>query len=1174
MSAAGQRLGLRLFLEGLEVPVVAAQVQININAPATASIQVVPGDKVLELRARTMVHLFFWDYTQDQDPETGPADAQLVADVYGVTIDEAREIIAADPERFGSTFDLDIKGYRLLFSGEVIGLVMSKTPLGRQAVLQCSDFSTYWDTTYQFFVSYSPNGNFLGTSAAVWAGGSSMFDDLTAGHVSVMNEYLRSKPKTKGLENVKGLMGGIISLLEAMGGVPRHTHGVNDFFTIAELKNHILQQITAEQNDDTAQRLFDSKAFMNWLTRGMSSMGQLVTFRDMMKLLFKYVYYEVVPNPAAMYVPRKKSSTTKTSKKTRTEENISPSATAKIGELITKAATYSSWNYLSTDPRLKAPSDEDRLAREFSKELKALLDPKDLPQKTKSKLEQADIQTTRIKSVSQSSTTVSNFANRQSPITVPKETPKQFLINREAWRRIDQLLHEALLGARVFEGVKHIIKRSDPELDRLQTQIFRPDCFFAAPPRCNVLFPDQYTQFQFSRNFLQETTRLRLSVSWLFGADSGGLLAEYHFAPSTKQIRALAKLQDNKGIRSLLPWEIYSGILPKFETIHEINYVAGKSERRLGLKGKFRGPVTAYAQRTANFNYVKYRFASRTCEVSAKFNPFMVCGFPALILERPFILDPDRVSLIRESLASQNSGADDMSEFVRTAARQFGAPTQYLGMVAALSHSVSQEGGGTTVVLTHARTHRVTDDDFLKLVSEEVTNDLTSEVSSVILDADDLLRKGDWRLLRLLRNATPQDLDKQAALLSKQQSTIDASSDDGADLEERPGTTPDLSALTRFGGFGSLLQTPSVEDNVGASLSNTTEVNGSLMIPIRGKTLKQRSKHGRRMILVPDPGGVLKIGDKGPKGGKIIQIECVSDQALAVVGKDVSKKLNSKKNVTIGSSVVDEFELDPATGKVLLRGNAVNNKNVSYFWKKIVIYESLSKHKVKKLLPVEESIRPPWFSPLYSNWFIGSQIYEKFFGCGSIVDQALFVAPGSGAVAVNTGRAKQQEVLDKLKDAGNDKSAMQGVVDKASADSISDVPDIESSVDTLAYIYGEVTRLGLDVHKFVQEYTNRPIATLEEILGSADLRYNTSGNKLVLASGEPGFHSTAIANVGDLIGLLDNPDTALPRLKSGKGKKEPLSRLLDPRPGRRAKVVEYLQEINASSGSLGVGVAG
>jgi hypothetical protein len=261
-------------------------------------------------------------------------------------------------------------------------------------------------------------------------------------------------------------------------------------------------------------------------------------------------------------------------------------------------------------------------------------------------------------------------------------------------------------------------------------------------------------------------------------------------------------------------------------------------------------------------------------------------------------------------------------------------------------------------------------------------------------------------------------------------------------------------------------------------------------------------------------------------------------------------------------------------------------KDIFTLWRNIVIYEEVpTGKKLEKTLPVEEAMRPPWFSPLYSNWFIGSEIYQPFFGTGSVVDESLFVS-SSGAAAFGTGRKEQQEVLDQLKSAGNDRKKVLEILEDAKSKSISDVPDVESSLDALAYLYGEVCRLGLDVHRFVHDYTRRPIATMAEILGSDDLHYKVSedGNSLKLDTGTPGFHSTAIADVGGrLLGLLDNPDASLPRLTS-KGKSDPLSRDLDPRPGRLERVKAYLAEINGSSedgntiygskGALGVGVQG
>jgi hypothetical protein len=1166
MEGAGQRLGLRLFLEGLEVPCVSAQVQIGINAPATAAIQVVPGDRITELKARTMVHLFFWDYTEDHEPIPLPPDPERVAEDRGITLDEAKQFIADNQDLFATESQSELRGYKLLFSGEVIGVINLKTPAGRQAVLQCSDFSTYWDTTYQFFVSYSPNGNFLGTAAAVWAGSDSMFDDLTAGHVSVMNEYLRSRPQTPGLTGVKGLMGGIISLLEAMGGVPRHHHGINDFFTIAELKNHILQQIVAEQNDDTSQRLFDDKAFMDWLGRGMSSLGELSTFRDMMKLLFQYVYYETIPNPAAMYV-RASSGETKTKRTTSATKIELP--TDLYGKIQTNLMATERWSVAAYDDE---PFDEDKTARTFKESFKKIINAPTMPKNHATRLSQVFPYLDKIKSTASEVRTSGNHKFPPSKI---------FKDNRTAWRKVTEICYDILgTDVRVTSSAKRIVQTKAPELDRLHTQIFRPDCFFAAAPRCNVIFPDQYTQFQYARNFLQETTRLRLSVDWLFGGDSGGLLAEYHFAPSTSDIVKVARKQGNDGLRALLPWEIYSGILPKFESIHEMNYVAGAGERRRGIKGNIKGASTNYAQRTANFNYMKYRFASRTCEVSAKFNPFLVCGFPAVIIDRPFIVEPDQALQIREQVGSQNPNQqfDDMGEFVRTAARALKAPTQYLGMIAALSHSVQQDGASTSVVLTHARTHRITDDDFLNIFSEEISKEIQKTLVSTPLKVDELLRKGDFRSLKFIIDATPQDLDRQTQAEDDETAAaitdINEDGDDAIELEERPDGVPDLDSVAALSQFGVLLSPAPTEKPVNLQIESSRELGSSTSLPIRGRVRKDRLQGTRQIILVPDPGGKLRVGAKGPKGGKIVQIQCVSDAAIGIVGRDAAKRLSSGR-VTLTSDIIDEFERDAETGKLRLKTNIVGTSQVTYAWKHIIIHEELSTNKqVAKLLPIEEGIRPPWFSPLYSNWFIGKEIYEPFFGCGSVVDQALFVS-GQGSATFGTGRAQQQAVLDQLKAAGNDRKKVLQILEDAKAKKITDVPDIESSVDVLAYLYGEVRRLNLDVHRFVHDYTRRPIATMEDILGSEDLEYRVDGDKLVLVKGTPGFHSTAIADVGgNLRGLIDNPDLALSRLKNGAGKKSPLSRNLDPRPGRRAKVAEYLQEINAASGSLGVGVQG
>src|SRR5512143_1055115 len=97
-------------------------------APAAASIQIVPLDEALYFKPRTMVHLFFLE-----EPEVKLAPSATGQD---------REVITTKDSAFADT------AYKLFFCGEVIGFSFIKQPMSRAVVLQCLDFSSYWDTVY------------------------------------------------------------------------------------------------------------------------------------------------------------------------------------------------------------------------------------------------------------------------------------------------------------------------------------------------------------------------------------------------------------------------------------------------------------------------------------------------------------------------------------------------------------------------------------------------------------------------------------------------------------------------------------------------------------------------------------------------------------------------------------------------------------------------------------------------------------------------------------------------------------------------------------------------------------------------------------------------------------------------------------------------------------------
>lgn len=1212
IGATGYQLKLRLFLEGIEVPVIGAQVQMNLNAPATASIQVVPTDRILDIKPRTMVHLFFWDYTKDL-----PDAPTLLNEGNDVT--NQQENVVAGQDSAASEARMD--NYKLLFGGEVVGLAMSQNAMARQAVLQCADWSTYWDTSYQSMLDV---GSVMGNKSAMWAGGSNVFNNLLSSHSGVMSNYLRKSPRTEGLGHVKGLMGGIIALLEVMGGVPKHTSGINDFFTIAELKNHLMQQITAEQNDNTAQRLFSDKSFSAWLNSRTTSMGQLVSFRDMLKLLFHWVYYEVVPVSTPYYVPAVTGSSKEVVKKVRVKDtqDLTPIQRRVVRDLIRTAAKYNGSlgveRTLSNQTRVIESRESLRIRNKLGELLvggyiqkdpviykqggggtrakaqeRSLLTGKFVEQErereggfigplTSVRIKTNNLTPRAVKAVKAAVTATESIKpiTLQGPVdvaTLSTNDPvgKQYVVNQKVWVRIHQALLK-ILGVKGRQFTRRRTFRKKGQVDRLQTQIFRPDCFFVPPPKCNVWFPDMYTDYQFQRNFMQEVTRLKLTTGLQFLSGKGsGFFNRSNFAPEMKEVKALAASQGNRGIRTLLPWEKHTGILPKFEHISEVNYRANQRQKKLNKDVK--GQAASFGQRAANFNFFKYRFSPRTLTLNGKFNPFFAPGFPALIITKPFILDTKEVS---KSLIE--SGVDladplDIGSLIAnigSVAAYFKAPTHFLGMPAALSHMVDQKGGVTAVTLTHARQHRITDDDFLRIWSAEVSRKKSLQIKETVLDSQELLAKGDYKGLRILIDATPQNIIEQMTQGLPQDAVAESTSgkdvnqtDDylgtratgaptpGSNINLAPFLTTTSDAATLLVG-SSAAQVKSVLTK-GAAGTEGLESKFGLdeFLRLRGGTAKATLAGTGAQIDIPSPyGNKVQPAKKGPLGGKITQVQVLGDSVVEVSAVDMSGFVRNRKQKR-------KF-------KSLIKGKKKTKK--FFMWRRAIIHEEV-KTRLVRPIPVEESIRPPWFSPMYSNMFIGPQIYQKFFGTGSIVDQSLFMTPEGGALANSS--SERDEILAQIRAADGDSVKISSILEENEGKTISDIPSTEQAVDALAFIYGEVRRQDLDVQRFIANYTSRPIATMRNILGSLDLEYVRNGNVLEVASGAPGFHSSAIAPFGELLGILDNPDQELPRLRKT-GKKSPISKDLDPRPERRKAILDYADEVSTTKGSLGAGLVG
>jgi hypothetical protein len=283
-------------MEGVEVPVISAQVNIQPDSPSTAAIQVVPADSAMTMLPRTLVHLFFLDNTAFEDTSSEKDKFE----VGGRPVEESSDL---------NRFVAPDSYYKLLFAGQVIGLNYSKTPVSRQLILQCMDLSLNWDTCYQWFADYSVGGSALTDKAHNFVGaGQGLFDNVAGGHKWIIGNILNSRPRSPEYQNSVGLLGGVIHLLEAIGGIRRRNasfegyNGVNDFFTIAELRFNLLGMIGAVEKDKTSSKLYASKAFRSWLRNGMTSLGNLLSFRDILNHVNRYIFHHIYPNPVARYI--------------------------------------------------------------------------------------------------------------------------------------------------------------------------------------------------------------------------------------------------------------------------------------------------------------------------------------------------------------------------------------------------------------------------------------------------------------------------------------------------------------------------------------------------------------------------------------------------------------------------------------------------------------------------------------------------------------------------------------------------------------------------------------------------------------------------------------------------------------------------------------------------------
>lgn len=682
MSAHAQRLKLRLFIEGVEVPCIAAQVEARPNSPLVATIQIPPLAEGTRLHPRSLVHLFFLDFYA-----SGTAN---VATSGSTPLEENQPPTTFQQELEANGFDLDkVEGdfkrqhYKLLFVGELVGFSWTKNPSNRSLVLQCLDPSNYWDYAYQW-----NNTDIFGPGVkALFSGGSTnLFTDFLTDEGSEILALLRRGSRT--YPKLKGLLSGIVSVLEGIGGTyytPKAIGGQNVFFSLAELRLHVTQMITAYEKDPTSFNLMNANGYDGLFGRTLGNLGAQVSFRQAINALQGMIFHETFAQPCPLYTPG-------------TYGSVSGRAVYNLGDVQGSATIieYAKGLIRGQDYALEQLKDfaSGNATAEDGSSGKQLNTVFGTGMQTG-----AGVCTKAIQEIT--SLRTKEFEKLKSPFT----TGRTLLLQARAelqknwdgglpmpakvFNKVSDLVSQAKRQfQRVVDAQIPFNEQTDALPARLNQQIFRPDVWFSAPPRCNVLFPDQYTSLNYTRAFLAEPTRFLLKTNdEFFGEDE--LFDNFFFAPkaplanSKKQDPTLSKLLSN----GVMDHELFTGILPVFEKMGELNIFAAQSGIEKGKQLK-----VGLAQRSTNFLYFKHRFSARQMQIQCRFNPYIACGFPGLILDRYVDI---------ATLARHNELLAQIGQSTRQTRNLLG--THFLGNFTEITHSLSQQGATTSINVGYAR---------------------------------------------------------------------------------------------------------------------------------------------------------------------------------------------------------------------------------------------------------------------------------------------------------------------------------------------------------------------------------------------------------------------------------------------------------------------------------------
>jgi len=248
----------------------------------------------------------------------------------------------------------------------------------------------------------------------------------------------------------------------------------------------------------------------------------------------------------------------------------------------------------------------------------------------------------------------------------------------------------------------------------------KPQCMFALPPVCNVVFPSMVSNYSFRETFITQPTRIYLGEAFISNVlkqanyNMSAILSDLLTTGFPPEVRArmqqlnLAQQASHKNFL-LFPEEFFKGPVSKRLNAPPWMWMLAQQEAAFMNKENLKkeedqalledlekfagteaaGPLGKLFDMYAEYEYFRSRYAERSGGVTLAWNPYIVPGFPLAVFDdRSFSLDSmGYVNQLTLSMASGNPPHMSTSvglSFLRTM-------HEFLGLLDSGSGSVTNE---------------------------------------------------------------------------------------------------------------------------------------------------------------------------------------------------------------------------------------------------------------------------------------------------------------------------------------------------------------------------------------------------------------------------------------------------------------------------------------------------